>query len=256
METEITLVFSSNSQTSSPTSSSQSSSSSSNPRKKYDVFFNFHGEDTRKTLLSHLREALKLKGIESFIDDADLEKGRYISPQLLQAIEDSTCVVIIFSENYASSTWCLDELVIITDCMKNKGQVVIPLFYHVDPSDIRKQTGDFGAVFAKHKENLREDIERVQRWRDALTNVTGVVGLDLRNYRDEANFIRNIVEEVSRKVSTPTLVSSAQNPNKHYHSSVSAVFSFVVPYLLVFIFVVIPLFFLFMTKTQPSYSNS
>ncbi|KAL5555279.1 hypothetical protein UlMin_037515 [Ulmus minor] len=263
METEITVLLPSESEPSSPKSSPSSSSSpppspsSSSPlndsRKKYDVFLNFRGEDTRKTFMGHLRAALYTKGIETFIDDDQMERGRYISSQLLQAIENSTCSIIIFSENYASSTWCLDELVKILDCMKNKGQFVIPIFYHVDPSDVRKQTGIFGSAFARHEENLRDDKKRVQSWRDALTKITGVAGLDLRNYRDEADFIRDIVEEVSRKVST-LLVSSPQISNKDDHSFLaklyscgSATFSAVIIFL-VFFLVFFPLLGLFFFK--------
>ncbi|KAL5554948.1 hypothetical protein UlMin_037184 [Ulmus minor] len=241
METEITVLLPSESEPSSPKSSPSSSSSpppspssSSSPNdsgKKYDVFLNFRGEDTRKTFMGHLRAALYTKGIETFIDDEQMERGRYISSQLLQAIENSTCSIIIFSENYTSS---------------NKGQFVIPIFYHVDPSDVRKQTGIFGSAFARHEENLRDDKKRVQSWRDALTKITGVAGLDLRNYRDEADFIRDIVEEVSRKVST-LLVSSPQISNKDNHSFLaklyscgSATFSAVI-FFLVFFLVIAPL---------------
>ncbi|KAL5555281.1 hypothetical protein UlMin_037517 [Ulmus minor] len=260
METKITVLLPSESELSSPKSSppsspksSPSSSSSSSPndsRKKYDVFLNFRGEDTRKTFLGHLRAALSYsKGIETFVDDDQIESGKYISSQLLEAIEDSTCSIIIFSENYASSTWCLDELVKILDCMKNKGQVVLPVFYHVDPSDVRKQTGTFGVAFAKHEENLREDLERVESWRNALTKITGVAGLDLRNYRDEADFIRVIVEEVSRKLSTP--LSSPQKDNHSFlaklYSCGSATFSVVIIFL-VFFLVFAPLFGLFFFK--------
>ena len=52
--------------------------------------------------------------------------------------------VIVFSENYASSKWCLDELVWILECRKNLGQLVLPVFYGIDPSVLRKQEGNLG----------------------------------------------------------------------------------------------------------------
>ncbi|KAH9726195.1 Disease resistance-like protein DSC1 [Citrus sinensis] len=54
---------------------------------------------------------------------------------LVNAIEASAISVIVFSEGYASSRWCLDELVKILDCKKEYAQIVIPVFYRVDPSD-------------------------------------------------------------------------------------------------------------------------
>ncbi|BFG41731.1 hypothetical protein CerSpe_280050 [Prunus speciosa] len=84
-------------------------------QEKYDVFLSFRGEDTRYTFTSHLYAALCAKKIKTYIDDI-LERGEEIAPSLLEAIEKSKLSVIIFSKNYASSTWCLDELVHILRC--------------------------------------------------------------------------------------------------------------------------------------------
>jgi hypothetical protein len=54
------------------------------------------------------------KNILTFIDN-DLRRGEEISPSLVKAIEDSMLSVIIFSQNYASSKWCLDELLKILE---------------------------------------------------------------------------------------------------------------------------------------------
>ena len=182
METQILL---SSSAASSPSSSPSSISYNPNKisKKKYDVFLSFRGEDIRDNFLSHLREALYERKIETFVDDDELERGRYISPQLVEAIENSTCSIVILSPNYASSTWCLDELVKILECMTKRGQIVIPIFYHVDPSDVRKQTGTFGEAFSKHQTNLKDEMERVNGWRSALKDVTLLAGLDSKNYR-------------------------------------------------------------------------
>ncbi|PRQ55831.1 putative TIR domain-containing protein [Rosa chinensis] len=77
------------------------------------------------------------------MDDAELEKGKSISPELLAEIEDSRYAIVILSLNYACSSWCLDELVKIIQCMKEMGQQVLPVFYWVDPSDVRHQRGHF-----------------------------------------------------------------------------------------------------------------
>ena len=150
-------------------SSFPSSSSSSAARRKYDVFLSFRGEDTRYKFMGHLYEALIQKGIFTFKDDEKLERGKPISPDLLKAIEESRFAVVILSENYAFSTWCLDELAKII-CYKNEtGMTVLPVFHYVDPSDVRKQKGTFALAFAKHEE--KENKERVEKWRDALTQV-------------------------------------------------------------------------------------
>lgn len=97
---------------SAPASASPSASASTDirPKEKYDVFLSFRGPDTRKTFTSHLKKALDDKMMDTFMD-YNLERGEEITPALLKAIERSLISVIVFSENYASSRWCLDELV-------------------------------------------------------------------------------------------------------------------------------------------------
>ena len=91
------------------------------------------------------------------------------------------CSIVVLSENYASSRWCLEELVKILECKRKKGQRVIPIFYNIDPSDVRNQRGKIGKAMAKHERNLKENMERVQIWRDALTQVASLSGWDSRN---------------------------------------------------------------------------
>ena len=145
----------------------------------YDVCLSFRGEDTRDNFTSHLDMALRQKGVNVFIDD-QLERGEQISETLFKSIHKTSISIVIFSENYASSTWCLDELVEIIECKKSKGQEVLPIFYKVDPSDVRKQTGWFGGALAKHEANF---MEKIPIWRDALTTAANLAGWDLGTIR-------------------------------------------------------------------------
>ncbi|KAK9205252.1 hypothetical protein WN943_015519 [Citrus x changshan-huyou] len=168
----------------------------------YDAFLSFRGADTRKSFTSHLYAALNGKGIYVFKDDKELERGESISPGLLKAIEDSRISIIVFSQNYASSTWCLDELVKIVQC-KNKNdhqQMVFPIFYDVEPTVVRKQTGSFREAFSKHEESFRENLEKVKKWRDALEEVANISGWELNEYRNESEFIWDIVKAISSKI--------------------------------------------------------
>ncbi|KAK9205407.1 hypothetical protein WN943_015674 [Citrus x changshan-huyou] len=105
--------------------------------------------------------------------------GDEISESLVNAIEASAISVIVFSESYASSRWCLDELVKILDCKKEYAQIVIPVFYQVDPSDVRNQTGSFGDSFSKLEERLKENTEKLQSWRNALEEAASVESKDV-----------------------------------------------------------------------------
>ena len=100
------------------TSEGASSSSFTQQPKKFDVFLSFRGEDTRLGFIGHLYKTLCQRGIKTFLDN-NLERGEEISIGLLKIIESSRISIIVFSQNYASSTWCLDELAKIVECKKN-----------------------------------------------------------------------------------------------------------------------------------------
>ncbi|KAM3729350.1 hypothetical protein ACB098_12G004800 [Castanea mollissima] len=99
----------------------------------------FRGTETRKNFTEHLYEALSQKGIFTFRDDEKLERGTFIAPELLTAIEDSRFAVVILSRDYVLSSWCLIELAKIVECMEKKELIVLPVFHYVDPSDVRNQ---------------------------------------------------------------------------------------------------------------------
>ncbi|KAH9782143.1 ADP-ribosyl cyclase/cyclic ADP-ribose hydrolase [Citrus sinensis] len=148
--------------------------------------------------IGHLYTALNNKGIYVFMDDKQLEKGGSISPNLLKAIEESRISIIVLSKNYASSTWCLDELLKIVEC-KNREDQIFPIFYEVEPTVVRKQTASFEEAFAKHDEFFRDNIEKVQKWRHALKVVANISGWELKD-RNESEFIEEIVNVISSKI--------------------------------------------------------
>ena len=155
---------------------SASSTSRFDPKslRKYDVFISFRGEDTRHNFTSHLHAALKRARLEVFLDDRKLKKGDEIAPSLIQAIRDSCVSLIVFSQNYASSRWCLDELVHIMEYRKEEGQFVIPIFYNVEPSHVRHQIGHYKEAFEKHEERHKDEVTR---WKTALFEASNLSGM-------------------------------------------------------------------------------
>ncbi|KAJ7970182.1 TMV resistance protein N [Quillaja saponaria] len=160
---------------------SSSTTSGSRQTWTYDVFLSFKGEDTRDDFTGHLYNTLCQRGIHTFIDDKDLKRGERISPTLLKAIENSRVSIVVFSENYANSGWCLDELVTIIECMKSKGQWVHPVFFKVDPSDIRHQKNSVAKALAELEKKPNIDLERVNKWKSAMKDLAQLSGLHFEN---------------------------------------------------------------------------
>ncbi|XP_071719596.1 TMV resistance protein N-like [Rutidosis leptorrhynchoides] len=180
-----------------------SSTSFIQKRFKYDVFLSFRGEDTRKTFVDHLYKALADNGVVTYMDDKKIRQGRKISDELINSIKDSKLFVIVFSKDYASSSWCLEELVKIMECQKAEDQTAYPVFYDVEPIEVRKQTGVVGEAFAKH---VKE--KDAGKWIGAMDEVAGLTGWNLKADFNghEVDLIRKIVKTIS--VELPPIWSS------------------------------------------------
>ncbi|XP_061355808.1 disease resistance protein Roq1-like [Gastrolobium bilobum] len=171
----------------------------------YDVFLNFRGVDTRHGFTANLYKALDDRGIHTFIDNEELQKGEEITPSLVKAIEESRIAIIVLSTNYASSSFSLDELVHILHCIKQKGRSVLPVFYDVDPSDVRYQTGSYEEALATLEKWFKDD--RLQKWREALRQTAGLCGFTFKQQgnRNEHELIEKIVKVVSNKINRAPL---------------------------------------------------
>uniref|UniRef100_A0A2K1YG68 TIR domain-containing protein n=1 Tax=Populus trichocarpa TaxID=3694 RepID=A0A2K1YG68_POPTR len=157
------------------------------------------GEDTRKSFTDHLYTALVQAGIHTFRDEDEIQKGENINSELQQAIQKSKILIIVFSEDYAWSRCCLDELLMIMERTRTASCSVLPVFYNVDPTEVRNQTGSFTAAFVEHEKRFQEEMERVKRWRIALKKVADLGGMVLGDGY-EAQFVQSIVERVSKKL--------------------------------------------------------
>ncbi|KAK1415885.1 hypothetical protein QVD17_31673 [Tagetes erecta] len=177
---------------------------------KYDVFLSFRGEDTRKNFVGHLYAALVQQGIHTYKDDETLPRGDSIDASLKKAIQESQVAVIVFSENYADSSWCLDELTHIMYCKDKRQQIVMPVFYNIDPSQVRKQNGTYGEALAKHELNNKP---RVELWKQALVTagkISGWVSKDFANGHEQ-KCIKDIIGAISSKLSLTPFTNVNKN---------------------------------------------
>ncbi|KAL1218978.1 Disease resistance protein RUN1 [Cardamine amara subsp. amara] len=144
-------------------------------RLRFDVFLSFQGEDTRHNITGRVFDALSRKEkIRVFLDNDGMERGDVMGSSLVEAMEDSAASVVVLSRNYANSHCCLDELAKLCDLRESLKRPMIPIFYDVDPSHVRKQNDHFAKDFEKHEKTFSK--EKIERWKEAMTLVGNLSG--------------------------------------------------------------------------------
>ena len=130
-------------------------------RLRRDVFLSFTSEeDTRHgTFTAYLYSSLQNHGVRVFRHDNALDRDDVV----VEAMEDSAASIVIMSPNYVSSQWCLEKLSKLCECQR---LLVLPVFYRVDPEDVRRQRGALEEHFRNHEERFGKD--KVMRWRRAM----------------------------------------------------------------------------------------
>ncbi|KAK3417752.1 hypothetical protein EUGRSUZ_H03699 [Eucalyptus grandis] len=158
-------------------------------------------------------------GIRVYKDDREVPKGKKFGPELLQAINQSKISIPIFSKGYAFSVWCLNELVQMVECQKTRGQMIMPIFYDVAPSEVRHQTGGYGKAFLSHEQKKRYDEETMRQWKAALSAVGAIHGWDLHNMpnREEGEITNTVTQKVFNELKKAYLVVSDYLVNVDNH---------------------------------------
>ncbi|KAF3778171.1 hypothetical protein EJ110_NYTH43974 [Nymphaea thermarum] len=162
---------------------------------QYDVFLSFRGPDTRNSFTGHLYHTVQDKGIHTFIDSEELEKGQKVE-ELFGYIERFQIFVSIFSKGYADSEWCLKEI----SKMVESERLIIPVFFDVEPREVVVNL----ALSHLHSQDILK-MEVVRKWSDALTAAGKFVG-------DEATQIKNIVKRILTEVNRAPLFIGSTHP--------------------------------------------
>lgn len=169
-------------------------SASPTSRYNYQVFLNHRGE-VKKTFASHLYRRLIRDGFRVFLDQSEMQAGDDITSQITEAIATASVHIAIFSPGYAESKWCLKELVLM---LGSKG-TTIPVFYRVVPSTLRR-TRDKSEVYGKALCNLEKKKRYepdIPIWRGALSSVSEISGLELKECNDdEGELVDRVVQRV------------------------------------------------------------
>jgi hypothetical protein len=129
--------------------------------RRYDVFINHRGVDTKRTVARLLYERLRDGGVTSFLDNMSMRPGDHLEESIFDAVRECGVAVAIFSKHYCDSDYCLRELAALVEARKT----IIPVFYDVEPSDL---------VLLNSGEYPPRDIER---FRFALQEAKRTVGI-------------------------------------------------------------------------------
>ncbi|XP_060195036.1 TMV resistance protein N-like [Lycium barbarum] len=127
----------------------------------HQVLLSFRAQDTCLAFTDHLYSALVQAGIQTLKDTTRIE-------QIHKASRES-------------------KLDVIRKHKEKLDRTVVPVFYDVDPSHVRKHKGRIGEALALHEKDLKLESsgrERVERWREALAKVADLGGMVLENQDD------------------------------------------------------------------------
>ncbi|CAN1147742.1 Disease resistance protein RUN1 [Linum perenne] len=121
---------------------------------------------------------------------------------LLSILQGCALSIVIFSENFADSTKCLDEVAAIAQSKAQIGNWVLPIFYKMDRSDVTEESGSYATMIDTNPTASGHDKKR---WMAALE----VVANCLVPTSDQINARISLNQKVCTK---KPLASSTSSP--------------------------------------------
>uniref|UniRef100_A0A0D6QV16 ADP-ribosyl cyclase/cyclic ADP-ribose hydrolase n=1 Tax=Araucaria cunninghamii TaxID=56994 RepID=A0A0D6QV16_ARACU len=185
-----------------PTAFAYPPSSSTQPKSRCPVFVNHRGTDVKRTFAHSIRYILDINGVQAFVDDKDLQEGDPFPKKIQEAMDNASLYIAIFSKSYAESSWCLTEL----SYMLKTGRRIIPIFYQVEPSDLRwaaNGKGIYANSFAEHERKGRYEAEKLREWKEALQTVSYREGYVLKE-NDWGGVFESLTNRVVTEISHPS----------------------------------------------------
>ncbi|KAK3419749.1 hypothetical protein EUGRSUZ_G00432, partial [Eucalyptus grandis] len=126
------------------------------PPRNFDVIIIYKRDDTRD-FVSHLKAALERRGIRTFVDYT-LDEGQEILLAIEEVIKQSNIAIVVVSQNFHTSPWCLNELAKILRSQKKR-----------DAKELREQCSPFVENIGQGEEGFKQEKPcLVRRWKKAL----------------------------------------------------------------------------------------
>ncbi|XP_028801086.1 uncharacterized protein LOC114756312 isoform X3 [Neltuma alba] len=164
------------------------------------VYLSFKGDDESCKFTDRLWASLETDDLNTFWDDKKLETGFSSIPHhFLKAIQQSCVSIVVFSRNYASSIWCLEELSKIAERIHEPRYTILPIFYDVDPSEVQNQSNSFQQAFVDHEQRFTANLRRVHTWRLAMKRVANLFGWHVQHELGP-QVIDDIIIKVKRRM--------------------------------------------------------
>ncbi|CAL9241828.1 unnamed protein product [Arabidopsis halleri] len=175
------------------------------------VFINFRGDQLRNNFVGYLRHALRISKINVFIDNEE-QRGEDLNT-LFKRIEESRIAIVVFSSRYTESKWCLDELVKIKKRVDEGLLKVLPIFYKVTPTNVKRLKGEFGDHFRDIEYMYKSDEPMIKQWKEAIVFVSHkfALTLDEKSSLLEIDFVETIIKEVLKMLQAICKVESGQS---------------------------------------------
>ncbi|XP_059648009.1 disease resistance protein L6-like [Cornus florida] len=158
----------------------------------YEVFLNCTTSDTSYTFCNDLYDHINCVQVCTFWDNyVSSREEEEIGSELLNAICASKISIPILSKNYASSKWCLRVLTHMVECKRSMGRLILPIFYDVEPSEVKHQSGSYEEAFHKHMKC--SDERTVEEWKEALREVGALKGWEVKEERYQHKLIKEMI---------------------------------------------------------------
>ena len=123
--------------------------------------------------MGFLYEDLNRHGLQPYLDCKSIRIGEECWKSIEDGIKNTSIAVVVFSERYVESEWCLKELHVMLEAHSSKK--ILPIFYNVKPWDLRNpERGKFGKGFEKLKEKFNSKV--IEEWKADLEEASKLMG--------------------------------------------------------------------------------
>ncbi|KDP38826.1 hypothetical protein JCGZ_04983 [Jatropha curcas] len=110
------------------------------------------------------------------------------------------------------SPWCLDELVVISECRENLGQTVLRVFYRVDPTDVQELRGPFAKALFRLLQDHSDRSHNLGGWCHALKIISNDLSAFVSNEINLHAFHQNEPKDGYVELSQQVISYAQGNP--------------------------------------------